>query len=132
MRIQKSNVKLIKTLRWLARILSVFVLILAIGILVTPGTEEEGQIPSVSYWVLLIMWCTGVLGLLLAWRWELLGAIIAIFALITRDMFYYSLSRQSLVDFGMVWLPILIPALLFILTWWLEKRAQEKLYEHNS
>jgi hypothetical protein len=132
MRKQESVAKIIKTFRWIARIISILVLILAIGILLTPGTEVEGQTPTVAYWILLIMWCTGVLGLLLAWRWELVGAIIAIFALITRDMFYYSLSRQSFVDFGMVWLPILIPALLFLLAWWLEKRAREKLCEQNS
>lgn len=102
MRTQKSKMKLIKILRWTARILSVLVLILAVGVLVTPGTEIVGQTPSTAYWILLIMWCTGVLGLLLAWRWELLGAIIAIFALITRDMFYYSLCRQTYVDFGLI------------------------------
>lgn len=53
-------------------------------------------------------------------------------ALITRDMFYYSLSRQSFVDFGMVWLPILIPALIFALVWWLDKKAKEKMFEARS
>jgi len=129
MRKQKSVAKIIKTFRWTARIISVLVLILAIVILLTPGTEVEGQTPTVAYWILLVMWCVGVLGLLIAWRWELAGSIIAIFSLITRDMFYYSLSRQSFVDFGMVWLPILIPALMFALTWWLEKRENEKLYQ---
>ncbi len=132
MREQESNVKLIKLMRWTARVLSVLVLILAITILVTPGTEVEGQTPSVAYWILLVMWCVGVLGLLIAWRWELAGAIIAIFALITRDMFYFSLSRQSFVDFGMVWLPILIPALIFALVWWLDKKAKEKMFEARS
>jgi hypothetical protein len=131
MRKQKSYTRLIKVLRWTARVLSILVLILAIGILVTPGTAVEGQTPTVATWVLLILWMVGVLGLLVAWRWELAGAIIAFAALILRDMYYYSLSRQSFVDFGMVWLPILIPSLIFILVWWLESREKEKLVKNN-
>jgi lysylphosphatidylglycerol synthetase-like protein (DUF2156 family) len=123
---KKDRTKLIKLIRWLARIASILVLALAIAILVTPDTQDEGEPLSLVYWILMIMWLLGVFGLLMAWRWELAGACIAIAALIFRDMFYFSLSRRSFVDFKLVWLPILIPALLFIVTWWMD-RGKEQL-----
>lgn len=123
---KKDKSKLIKTFRWIARIASILVLVLAIAILVTPGGDSDTEPLPLGYWILTVMWLVGVFGLLMAWRWELAGGIVAIAALIARDMFYFSLSGRSFVDFKMVWLPIAIPALLYIIAWWLD-RGKEKL-----
>lgn len=111
-------------MRWIARIGSLLVLALAISILLTPMLEFEDRDQATIYWVLTGIWLVGVLGLLIAWKWELGGAILALATLISRDMFYFSLSGRSFVDFKMVWLPILIPALLYIIVWWLDRRDQ--------
>jgi hypothetical protein len=126
---KNSPTKLIKIGRWVARILSVFVLVLAIGILATSGEDSTTETLPVSYWILMSMWMVGVLGLMIAWRFEFAGASIALLALIFRDMFYFSLSGRSLVDFKMIWLPILIPALLFMVVWWFD-RGKKKLEEN--
>jgi K+ transporter len=126
---EKRNTKWIKVGRWIARILSIFVLVLAISILVTPGTESNEEALALSYWIMLTMWMVGVLGLMIAWRFEFAGATIALAALIVRDMFYFSLSGRSFVDFKAVWLPILIPGLLFMIVWWFD-RGKRKLDEN--
>jgi len=125
MRKKKDHSKLIKILRWIARICSILALLLAIGILLTPGAASVDKDQVLVYWVLTGIWLVGVLGLLIAWRWELAGAIVALAALISRDMFYFSLSGKSFVDFKMIWLPIMIPALLFIVVWWIDRGKEQ-------
>jgi len=110
-------------LRWMARIWSILVLIFTVVILISCGLEARVESLPLIYWLLLGLWCLSALGLATAWRWELIGAIIAVTALISREMVYLYLSGQVLVDFWMVWLPILIPAALFILAWVLDRKA---------
>ena len=122
MKKKKVKINFKNIMRWIARIGSLLVLALAISILLTPMSEFEDRDQATIFWVLTGIWLVGILGLLISWKWELGGAILSLAALISRDMFYYSLSGRSFVDFNMVWLPILIPALLFIIVWWMDHR----------
>ena len=112
-----------KTLRWVARVWSVFALLLALGMLVTSGLEARNEPLPLLFWILLTLWCAAVLGLLVAWRWELVGGMIALAAMVVRELVYFSHSGQAFVNFWMVWLPILMPAMLFILVWRLGRPA---------
>ncbi|MEA3326605.1 MAG: hypothetical protein U9R53_04775 [Chloroflexota bacterium] len=119
----KRKGRQIRFLRWVARVWSIIVLIFTITLLVSTAMESGAESLHLTYWLLLGLWCFSTLGLAAAWRWELIGAIIAVTALISREMVYLYLSGQVLVDFGMVWLPILFPAALYILVWVLERRS---------
>jgi hypothetical protein len=69
------------------------------------------------------LWFAAVLSLLVSWRWEIVGSVLAITALISREMAVFYMSGEFLVGFWMVWLPVLPPAILFMLTW----RGNKKL-----
>ncbi len=107
--------KNIKRIRGIARFLSIVIFILTITLLVSSALAAPGENLSLVYWLLLGLWCLSALCLVAAWRWELVGSILAVTALVSREMVYMSLSGKILVDFWQVWLPILFPAALFIL-----------------
>ena len=120
-----KQLKKIKILRWIARIWSVLVLIFAILLLLTQLLVDSGEAPTTLYWVLFGLWFIAVLGLMAGWRWEIAGSVIAITALISREMAVFYLSSEFLVGFWMVWLPIIPPAILYILTWREESKLKE-------
>jgi hypothetical protein len=105
----------IKIVRWIARVWSILVLIFALVLLISTLSEMGSDPPSLIFWVLFGLWFAAVLALVAAWRWELAGGIIAITALVSREMMYFFLSYQIFVEFWMVWLPVLPPAILFII-----------------
>lgn len=115
--------KQIKRIRWIARILSILILLLTITLLISSALASNTENLSLVYWLLLGLWCLSAVCLVSAWRWELIGSILAVTALVSRELVYLYLSGQLLVDFWQVWLPILFPAALFILAWDLERKA---------
>ena len=117
--------KKIKIFRWTARIWSILVLIFAIVLLLTQLSADSGEAPTTLFWVLFGLWFFGVLGLVAGWRWEIAGAVIAITALISREMAVFYLSGEFLVGFWLVWLPIIPPAVLYILAWREESKQKE-------
>jgi hypothetical protein len=66
-----------------------------------------------------------ILGLLVAWRWELVGAAIAIGAMFVRELAWVILKGPWLVNFLIVWFFILPPAILYLLAWRSEKKVRE-------
>ncbi len=119
------QLKKIKTIRWVARIGSILVFIFAIALLFTQLLSDSGEAPTTLYWMLFGLWFFAVLSLLVCWRWEIAGSVLAIIALISREMAYFYLSGEILENFWMVWLPVLIPALLFTLAWREERKFKE-------
>jgi hypothetical protein len=108
--------KKVKIIRWIARIWSILAVLLAFVLLISTLMETGGEPPSTIFWMLFGLWFFAVLSLLASWRWEIVGSVLAITALISREMAYFYLSGGDfLVGFWMVWLPVLPPAILFIL-----------------
>ncbi len=85
-----------KIMRWIARIGSLLVLALAISILLTPMSAFEDRDQATIYWVLTGIWLVGVLGLLIAWKWELGGAILSLGALNLAGYVLLQFERQVL------------------------------------
>ena len=112
-----KQLKKIKIIRWIARIWSILVLIFAIVLLLTQLLADDSQGSTTLNWVLFGLWFAAVLGLVASWRWEIAGPVIAITALISREMAVFYLSGEFLLGFWMVWLPVLPPVILFILAW---------------
>ena len=101
--------KNIKRIRWIARVLSIVILILTITLLVSSALAAAGENLSLVYWLLLSLWCLSAICLLAAWRWELVGSILAVTALISREMVYLSISGKILVDFWKFLLKAALP-----------------------
>jgi hypothetical protein len=118
--------KKIKIIRWIARIWSILAVLLAFVLLISTLMENGDEPPSIIFWMLFGLWFAAVLSLLVSWRWEIVGSVLAITALISREMAVFYLSGEFLVGFWMVWLPVIPPAILFILAWREDRKLKEK------
>ena len=114
----------VKIVRWIARIWSLLVLVAALLIIFTPGQVSTESVPAAD-WYLLGLWGVAVLGLLVAWRWELGGAIITIAAMFLREFSWILLRGHWMTNFLIVWMFVVPPALLFLLARAWERKTRK-------
>ena len=113
----------IKVLRWIARIWGALQALGALlyidqyfggfirgEVVFYPDTLERLFFPYVS-----------AIGLIIAWKWERLGGIIAIAGLLGTLMVDPSVTRQELIG-GLIYV---IPGFMFLICWYLTKRMQK-------
>jgi hypothetical protein len=65
------------------------------------------------------------LGLLIAWRWELVGGIFTIAMMFIREIAWVILKGHWLVGFLILWFLIALPAILFLIAWRLERKTKK-------
>ena len=111
----------VKTFRWIARILSVLI-ILFWGVMIV-GSFSSRPLPMHDRMGLTLMFAW-LLGLALAWRWELAGAALTLAAFLIEAFF---INWRVVAGFGM--LPP-ITALLFLLCWWVGRQSRQ--VKHNA
>ncbi len=66
-----------------------------------------------------------ILGIALAWRWELIGAVITIITMILRELLWVMLRADWMVEFLIFWLFVVPPAILFLVAWGLERKIKQ-------
>lgn len=113
-----------KIIRWIARIWSILVFVVALLEIFTPDPNATEPVP-VADWFLLSLWGVAILGLLVAWRWELVGGIITIATMFIRELAWVILKGHWLVNFLIVWLFVVPPGILFLIAWGLERKAKK-------
>lgn len=101
-------------IRWVARIWSILLFTFGLIMIFTPDPYAAEPVPFED-WFLLSLWGAAILALLLAWRWERAGAILAIGLMLTRELAWVILKGSWLVSFLLVWLVVVPPAILFLL-----------------
>ncbi len=113
----------VKTFRWIARILSVLI-ILFWGFFITAGLV--GIVRGEQTWPLsmhdrmgMTLMFAWLLGLALAWKWELAGAALTLTAILIQAFF---INWRVVAGLGM--LPP-ITALLFLLCWWVGRHSRQ-------
>lgn len=120
----------VKVIRWIARGWSILVAVVLLMVFVipalttTPQSSGENPIKPLEI-VLLSLFGVSGLGLLLAWRWEVVGACIAIVSIVVQQL---TLSVTSnFWDMGQVIqaLFFILPAALFLVAWGLERKAKK-------
>jgi hypothetical protein len=114
----------VKIIRWVARIWSILVFVVVLFVIFTPDPCATEPVPFED-WFLLSLWGVAILGLLVAWRWELVGGIIPIATLFFRELAWIVLKGEWMVNFLIVWLSIAPPAILFLVAWGLERMADK-------
>jgi len=89
-----------------------------------PDPGGPGPIAAVDIFLLSL---TGValLGLFIAWRWELVGGIFTIAMLFIREIVWVILKGNWLVGFLILWILILPPAILYLIAWRLERKTKK-------
>jgi len=121
------NPRAIKILRWIARIWGIIIALVVVMIAITPDPYAVRP-PSGIEIFYLSLYAVSALGLLVAWKWELIGAIISIVAMLAQAIsisigegFAFYIKGIVLVE-----LVFFIPAILFIVCWTLSRRQREQ------
>jgi hypothetical protein len=118
------NPRAIKILRWIARIWGVIIALVVVMIAVTPDPYAVGP-PSGIEIFYLSLYAVSALGLLVAWKWELIGALISIVAMLTQAISGSIREGFAFMKIVSVELVFFIPAVLFIVCWTLSRRKRE-------
>ena len=112
----------VRWIRWTVRILSL--LFVAFYLYIFIGEALEGrsrpQNPPMATRAVVELTIIGVslLGLLLAWRWELAGGIVALAAFVLACLINHKL---------LVFYPVAIAAILFLTCWWFSRPHRPSL-----
>lgn len=122
-----ENRRWVTVLRWAARLWSLALLGFFVLVIFIPDPSLVGPVP-VSEQVELGLYGVALLGLLLAWRWEALGALIALAGVLGQDIafrlfrgYWFHSMGASLV----LMLAFIVPAVLFLLCWYLSREPAE-------
>jgi Na+/proline symporter len=102
-----------KILRWIARIWSLLLAGFALVLAFTPDPTITGPVPFED-WFLLAFWGVAIMGLLIAWWWENVGATISIGTMLLRELAWVILKGDWVENFLIVWALIVPPAILFL------------------
>jgi hypothetical protein len=106
----------IKIIRWMARIWSVVVTVFLLLIFFAPNSGGPGPIAAVDIFLLSLIGIT-LLGLLIAWRWELPGGPFAIAMLFIREITWVIIKGSWEIGFLILWVLIAPPAILYLIAW---------------
>ena len=114
----------LKKIRWTARIWSILVTISALLIFFSPDSYTPGMLAPVDIFLLSL---TGLalLGLFIAWRWELVGGIFTLSMLLIREIAWVILKGQWMVGFLILWVLIAPPAILYLIAWNMERKTKK-------
>ena len=124
MKNQNSHSPKLLILRWVPRIWSVLLTIFALAIIFSPDPYATGEpIPATDI-ILLGLWGASIVGLLIGWLDERLGAFIAIGTLVIREILFIIVEGRWYVNFLLIWLVILPPAVLYLLSWRMARKEQ--------
>lgn len=85
----------------------------------------RGETRDFKDWPLLAMWGVAIIGLVLAWKWNLVGGIIAIAFTALHDVLAWIINGSWLPGYMIMWAFIIPPAIIFIIAWVLERNARQ-------
>ena len=103
-----------RILRWVARIWSLLALALALLVILTPDPYAVRPITATEIF-LLSFWGIAILGLLIGWIWERLGGFIAIFTMAVRELVYWAVTGEWIINFLLIWVLVIPPAVMYLL-----------------
>lgn len=126
---QPRREKAINALCWTARIWGLLILVITIlaiiGHIIAPDTEPGTYPPAENLIPVSIV--ISVLGLAVAWKWKLAGALINI-GFFSLNLLIYWLIQGHFLPFPVILVlsPIYIPGILFLVCWFLTRSLHEK------
>ncbi len=104
-------------LGWTARIWSLLLLLFVVARIITPDPYATEPVPTED-WFLLSFWALAIVSLILAWRWPKAGAVMAVTIMAARELAWILLKDGWLINFLLIWLIIVPPAVFY----WLSAR----------
>ena len=114
------NEKRVKTMRWIARILSLLPILFVLAEVIFPH-GGEGEVRT-EEWIAVGLMFSSVIGLAIAWRWEGLGGGITVGSLLA---FYAALRvMDGRFPRGPWFALVAAPGVLFLVCWWLSRHRE--------
>ena len=123
-------------IRKIARIWSIVIIALTLFILIAEiiGTFVPVQSMNEPYpWyenLIPLSLVLSVVGLVIAWRWEGFGSVLCVFFVIATYVMYLAFVRsdRGIYIVPIILLPILIPGILFLVSWLRSDRVSKQSY----
>ena len=109
----------VKILRWTARVWSLLAFALAMVMAFSPDPHAVNPI-KVREVFMLSLWLVAILGLLIAWRSERLGALITLITMPVREVLYILFYREWTINFLLIWALVIPPAVMYLIAWSLD------------
>ena len=116
---QSANPRLMTIIRWIARVWSILIFLVALLIVVVPDPNVVQPVPLTD-WIELGFYWVVILGLLLAWRWEGLGGAIALAGIVGHAVAFRIFRDTWFVQAIPVFI-LGLPGILFLLCWALSR-----------
>jgi hypothetical protein len=104
----------VRAMRWTARVWTLILAAFALMMALTPDPTIIEPVPWQDYF-LLSLWGLAIAGLVIAWRLERVGALIAIGVMFLREIVWVILKGNWVVNFLIVWALVIPPAVLYLL-----------------
>lgn len=123
-------------IRRIARIWSIVIIALVLLIFIAEiiGTFVPDQSMNESYpWyenLIPLSMFLSVVGLAIAWRWEVFGGVLSIICIVANYVMYIAFggSGRGVFVVPLILLPILIPGILFLVSWLRTERGSKQSY----
>ena len=112
--------------RWIARLWGLLLFVFALIRVFTPDPNASGTI-AFRDGFMLSLWGVAFIGLILAWRWERLGALITLLIMPIREVLFVIIYREWTVNFLLIWALFVPPAVLFLIAWRMDRKTQGDL-----
>ncbi len=118
----RSSSVIVSVMRWIARVWSVLILLIALPMVISTDPYLTEPIPLTD-WVILGFYLVSYLGLVIAWFWEALGGAVAILGILGHAVAFGLIRGFWFAD---VIPPIIFgfPAVLFLACWALTRGKQ--------
>ena len=113
------NLRIVTIIRWIARVWSVLIFLVALLIVVAPDPYVVQPVPLTD-WIELGFYWVSILGLLLAWRWEGLGGAIALAGIVGHAVAFRIFRGSWFVQAIPVFV-LGLPGILFLVCWALSR-----------
>ncbi len=110
----------VKILRWIARVWSLLIFAFALAV----ALDQNYSTIKTREKFMLSLWMVAFLGLLLAWRFERLGALITIIIMPVREVLYFLIYREWTINFLLIWAMVLPPAVMYLLAWSSDRNSE--------
>ena len=114
---------LVKILRWTARVWSLLAFALAMVVALSPDPHAVAPITAREIFML-SFWAIAILGLVLAWRFEKLGAIMTIIIMPVREILYFLFYREWTINFLLIWALVIPPAVMYLIAWYGDRKRK--------
>lgn len=112
----------VKILRWTARVWSLLAFTLAMVVAFSPDSNAVNPI-KVREAFMLSLWLVAILGLILAWRFEWVGALITLITMPVREMLYFLFYREWMINFLLIWALVIPPAVMYLIAWSVDRKS---------